>query len=298
MRAAALGCLVLAWVAACSHAEDLDRIRTEIESARAGASGTGTAGQAAGAGAGGDVSPGPACAPCPDLPEPPALADGAVEFSLCCTGNRDLVCGLRINDGARCFPRDAPGLEGVGCPDVTRLGRRLAGCCRPEGQCGVALGDFDLGCIARQDLPPLLGAPLEPVACEIPCGGDADCAPLGGGLICTEVEEAVRRCVRSCDRDGDCAQGEVCGLRNNLIDDRVDVYCQPPIGAQPVDQFCSAAAQCTHGVCARTSDNRQFCSRPCRTTTDCFESKPACIPSPIPNPSQSALQDIAICTQL
>lgn len=301
IAAALLLALAAGLLAACTH--DLDALQKNL-----GASGgTGGSGDQDGsvalrdtgvADAGGDAGELDTCAPC-DPPEP--LGSGSITPTSCCTGRNGSECGLRFPSGVRCHAREAPGMAGAGCPDITRDGTTFPGCCRVEGQCGITIGGF--GCVARTDVPALLGGPLSPRACVVPCAGDATCQAFSGDFVCVEDashEASARGCARSCQRDKDCApvEGTVCAIQNNLTDNRVDAFCRKPFGPGEQDDTCQQADDCAHGTCVsdnRATPPRLFCTQLCAVDLDCPGSDDTCIDSSIPVPDGTDTQPFSIC---
>ena len=111
----------------------------------------------------------------------------------------------------------------------------------------------------------------------------------------------MRFCSEICLHDDDCVEeGEVCALSNNLLLDRVDTYCQPPVGPALPGEECMVADDCAHGVCARLVgtgiEDPGFCSQICTGAPDCPVDKPACGKSEIFTPSMEDTQIIEICT--
>jgi hypothetical protein len=291
--------LGLACLVACSH--DLDA----LQSGGAGADGGGGADASVALRDGGNDAATPegdagetlACAPCED-PEP--LAGGAITPEACCTGQNRRECGARVGQG-QCVARDIPGVESRDCPELTRAGVTFSGCCRADAQCGVNVGAF--GCIARGDLPALLGGPLASRPCSVPCDGDAACQDLSGDLVCVEDDShtaASRTCARGCTRDKECESlpGTVCAIQNNLTDNRVDSFCRAPFGPGELNDACSVADDCARGTCvadSRVSPPRRFCTQLCAIDLDCTGADDSCIETTIALPDMSGTQSFEIC---
>lgn len=286
--------LLLLLPTACSH--DLDALQ---------ASGTGTAGSSVELRDGGtdsqtmdsDAGGLAACAPCV-APEP--LASGTIVPASCCTGQNRRECGARIGQG-QCVTLDSPGVETTSCPELTRAGTTFSGCCRADAQCGVMVGPF--GCVARPDVPLLLGGPLTARACSVGCTGDADCRALADDLICIEDEThtaGARSCARGCTRDKDCdgLTGTVCAIQNNITDNRLDLFCGEPFGPGELNDDCTRAEDCARGTCVadnRFSPPRRFCTQLCSVDLDCPGTNDDCIGTTIPLPDMTDTQSLEIC---
>jgi hypothetical protein len=93
------------------------------------------------------------------------------EGERCCTESGGCGVGQPYLFGAACFDRDQPGQQSDTCPDETIVAAfdsgdgvavvtDLAGCCRVDGQCGLALGatgetvrlPIGAGCVERSEL--------------------------------------------------------------------------------------------------------------------------------------------------
>ncbi len=270
-----------------------------------GASGTSAAG-AGGAGSGGQSSTdgGPAgtggaldsCQPCVAA----ALdAGSAVPLEPCCTGTRKAVCGVSFDRGLRCYERNVPGSTDTTCPEVTRGGTVLAGCCRVDSQCGVDI--VGLGCVARADVPAALGGPLTPRSCLPVCKDDAYCQKFSDAYLCAQnPADGARFCALSCQHDPNCAgtAGNVCVLQNNTLANRVDAICRKPIGTGAQNDPCASPNDCIHGACAtdkKAVPPRNFCTQLCGSDADCVGTFNACLQSSIPVPDKTTSQLVRIC---
>jgi hypothetical protein len=171
----------------------------------------------------------------------------------------------------------------------------LAGCCRPDGQCGLASDTLGLGCVARGDIPAALGGPLETMACAFGCDEDAECTGGGDNTVCAPPPSGEGRiCVRRCERDQDCPGALVCGLQNDFRDNEVVAYCQRAIGGGVPFDFCSDAGDCAHGACVQFEGaSEPVCTQLCRNAGDCSSND--CIDSRIFRPDQMGMQQFRIC---
>lgn len=299
---------VLASGVGCTH--DLDALRSGSEGgggaggeggsgatggggggtdAGAGGTGAGTGGADAGGGSGGtSAALSNACEPCTMLP----MFAQDLGLSRCCRGAGNEECGVSLDDGALCI---APMLEGRNdamCPDaVGPMDTMLPGCCRPDGYCGLSLAAIDLGCIRRDQFPDSNLGGGEPIMCRFPCSGDSQCREVPDH-ICVEdqadPDPAPRFCAHDCDHDGDCEDGLVCAITNNEAADRVDSYCQAPIGALGPGSVCDSPTDCRHGLCASLggSAGANTCAELCGGPADCPADRPVCFPGKILIPSK------------
>jgi hypothetical protein len=288
-RLRALWLCVLAG-SACSH--DLAKLRGR--QAAAGSDAPDAAVLIAGAGGAADNLA--SCQPC----EPANGLSELVTPEACCTGAKDAQCGVSLSAAGRCFARNSPGLSDTTCPDLMRAGARFAGCCRFDEQCGVSVDALGLGCLARDEVPVLLGGPLAARACVPTCDGDRACATLLDVSVC--VEDATHRpearyCGYSCKSDKDCAAlpGTVCGIQQNKTDQRIDAVCRKAFGPGLLGDACVTTTDCAHGVCLDAPGAR-YCSQLCRTDLDCEGIGTQCKISTIQLPAPGAgTQPFNIC---
>ncbi|MDX2056052.1 MAG: hypothetical protein SFV15_26860 [Polyangiaceae bacterium] len=95
------------------------------------------------------------CAPYPE-------EDTEVGAKHCCTAQ--VTCGSQASFifGAACVERGGdPGVASPACPGETPDFLDLAGCCRPDGKCGLSIdrvNNWDVGCIERTEMAALLNA--------------------------------------------------------------------------------------------------------------------------------------------
>jgi hypothetical protein len=85
----------------------------------------------------------------------------------CCPGDTPNACGGTFPGGG-CLT-STPGVADANCPMLTLMGFPLAGCCRPNGMCGVDLSGISLGCNDPTALGGMAGGA---------CGGDAAPPPV------------------------------------------------------------------------------------------------------------------------
>jgi hypothetical protein len=318
-------CVVaLALALGCTH--DLDALQAGGSGGRPGTGGTGGSGGGSGSGSsgtgdsgsggtssgtggsGGDAGPIPeACEPCDPLP----MLAKSLGLNRCCRGPGGTECGVSFEVGELCLAPMTPGQEDDQCTDVDGpMSVSLPGCCRPDGACGVSAMALDLGCIGREDLPASFDASRS-IPCRYECKADSDCDDLPD-LLCVEHEAdpdpADRFCAKSCGSDSDCDGDLVCAIANNDAEDRVDAYCQKPIGSLGPGGVCDSPSDCQTGLCARVGADGNTCAQLCNVPADCPESRPMCIPARILIPSKkttpadqiaslpnSAFQQFGIC---
>jgi hypothetical protein len=91
----------------------------------------------------------------------------------CCPMDTPNACGGSfVLAGGSCLTT-TPGVADSTCPSLTLMGFPLAGCCRPNGMCGVDFSGIMLGCNDTAGLPG--GMPGGP------CGGDGGQPPADTG---------------------------------------------------------------------------------------------------------------------
>jgi Mn2+/Fe2+ NRAMP family transporter len=106
----------------------------------------------------------------------------------CCPDGTENRCGLDVTAAGQfimglkgCMELDQPGDLDASCPDFMAMGVTAAGCCRPEGMCGV-VADFSgfgvpsFGCVD----PAKIGQMIPPKACGGGMGGMGGAAGAGG----------------------------------------------------------------------------------------------------------------------
>lgn len=328
LRVLALIAVSLAAVAGCTH--DLDALRTGSGSGSGGAGGTdssgtggtdagGTGGAGSGSGGadggsggvGGTAPSIDACEPCASLPN----IGEQLGITRCCRGVGNQECGVSLDDGVACIAPMIEGIADTSCPDAQGpMDTMLPGCCRPDGYCGLALDQSDLGCIRRDAFADTALGGGEPIMCRYACNGDSDCREIAG-YVCVEdqadPDPAPQFCAHVCDHDGDCEAGLVCAITNNDEADRVDSYCQPPLGSLGPGSVCDSPTDCKHGLCASVGSTagRNTCAELCGGPEDCPSDRPECFPARILIPSRkdtppdeqsslpdSAFQQFGICT--
>ena len=118
----------------------------------------GTAGRATTAGCRRDGADRNMCEPCDPL------SAGAMQVGLrsCCRGITNDECGLTFARGAALPQPHGSGQARPGRGPAMVGGMQLAGCCRPDGRCGVVAAQLGLGCVARDELPRALGGSVDP----------------------------------------------------------------------------------------------------------------------------------------
>lgn len=288
---AMLVALVALVAAGCNHDDEIKDLMnagdgmTRTPSGSGGDEGTGgdssTGGNSSGTG-GDDGVAADVCFPCDD---PPA---GEVEFETCCTGTANRFCGLREVGVDDCIRLDVATIESANCPTHEVCNgdacEEAAGCCRPDGHCGVVISGI-AGCIAGTEVPEGLGGPFVLRSCVFECEGDEDCGGSGNGFLCSEEAASSRVCARECFSDLHCVSQEVCALRSNKIEDRVESLCQEPIGTGGVGEPCNDSKDCASGTCSGPSGEARHCSRLCQTDDECGGALPRCGDATIAVPS-------------
>jgi hypothetical protein len=89
-------------------------------------------------------------------------------ISACCT--EEMACGANTGE---CLPTGQEGTNTTDCPSATSLQMfPLAGCCKPDGRCGLDYSGVEIGCVAREEVTQamVMGWPLN----AMPCGDDND----------------------------------------------------------------------------------------------------------------------------
>jgi hypothetical protein len=129
--------------------------------------------------------------------------------------------------------------------------------------------------------------------CRYECNGDLACRAVSNH-ICVEKEgepdPATRFCARSCAHDGDCESGLVCAITNNDHADRVDAYCQGPLGPLAPGSACDSPNDCMHGLCAGLPGaDGNTCAELCSAASDCPSDRPVCFIGQILKPSKRDL---------
>lgn len=296
-------CAFALWVAlGCSH--DLNALRSGGQSPDLRDSGTLTklivdAGTADGGAGDGGSLPGTspvACEPCD------AVTDAGLALGLrsCCRGATNDECGLTFGEGGLCLSRMVPGTPSTECPAMRQGSLMLDGCCRPDARCGISGAMFDLGCTARDEILPALGAAkTDAIPCAYECKTDADCGLSATGYVCTEdpsdAKHVRRICAKTCQRDPGCLKGQICGLGNDLAMDRVLAFCQAAIGTIMPGDYCSAAQDCIHGVCLNFQGMNPSCSQLCLNKADCPTSQKNCDAVSIQTVSKSKTLSFQVC---
>jgi hypothetical protein len=308
-----LGAFAMVWIAfgvsACKH--DLDKLtskRGQVVDAgtggRGGSGGKGGTSGKAGSNAGGSSGSagseppdaGLPCEPCEELSEGAKMLD----LRSCCRGALNDQCGLTVGEGTVCLPRMVPSQDNAACTDLRILGQNLAGCCRPDGRCGVVAHGTGLGCVAREELAPLAsGTPPNSIPCEYSCEADDDCPASFDGLICAETADHARRaCAEVCERDSDCGRGSgrLCGLSVDQAKSRVLAICRAPIGDLAPGETCARAEDCLHGVCNAPEDGSPpFCTELCRLDSDCRVGYRDCTPATMQGRDAGPGENFQVC---
>jgi hypothetical protein len=121
--------------------------------------GAGKAGSAGSAGGGGDA---PTTITCGTRTCGP-ITGAAGQLTACCPMGEPNACGGVVTQAANACITATPGTTDATCPSITAQ-IPLAGCCRPNGMCGVSASLLGLGCAD----PTALGG-----RGDLPCGRDA-----------------------------------------------------------------------------------------------------------------------------
>jgi hypothetical protein len=175
----------------------------------------------------------------------------------------------------------------------------LAGCCRPDGRCGVVANGLGLGCVAREELAPVSGGtPPNAIACEYTCEVDDDCRSVFRGRFCAEnLDHTKRICTEGCQRDADCPKGQglLCGFAIDKGMSRVLAICRTPVGDLAPGDECSRAEDCLHGICNRRAVGAPYCSQFCRLEADCKVGFRDCVPSVMEGADGGAGENFKVC---
>ncbi len=125
------------------------------------------------------------------------------------------------------------------------------------------------------------------VLCNLGPAGDSTCAALIPGGVCGGGTSSLMvaagdagparssvlsfgACRRGCQREADCATGDVCSPATNDGLDRLDFVCRTPTaGLLPGGAACTSNAQCASSVCINLGGATNVCFRPCMTAADC-----------------------------
>jgi hypothetical protein len=96
---------------------------------------------------------------------------GGTMLGPCCDTDSGDICGAGAENPMtgelECEGLDQPGELSPDCPDAMSVfGTTLAGCCKPDGMCGV-MSNVGYGCVERSDQNPtsVMNGPLESIAC-------------------------------------------------------------------------------------------------------------------------------------
>lgn len=131
--------------------------------------------------------------------------------------------------------------------------------------------------------------------CNPGAAGDSACAALIPGGVCGGGTSSVAvmasdagaartsvlsfgACRKGCQRESDCAAGDVCSPATNEGVDRLDFVCRAPTaGLLPGGAACTTNAQCASSVCINLGGATSVCFRPCVASTDCPAAAPVCV---------------------
>ena len=82
----------------------------------------------------------------------------------CCDMDSDGACGAVVSMMGDCEAVDQEGTDNAACPsEMSAASTMIAGCCKPDGKCGVRSGVLR-GCIERTDYPPAFLLSMMPLA--------------------------------------------------------------------------------------------------------------------------------------
>lgn len=180
------------------------------------------------------------CGPCPAIN--PSLG------TACCVDSN--TCGVQGTGTGICIDAFDPGPLDANCPAETLVGANAAGCCRTDGRCGVQGNILNLGCVAREDIPPAFGGPYPFQSCggsidRIECLSNNECAPFG----------------------------QVCG---DLDYNTGAFHCVPLMGGGETGDQCfdpMASGECASGLCF---PNTLECTTACSSVFDCDSALQVC----------------------
>lgn len=177
-------------------------------------------------------------------------------------------------------------------------GSPTASFCSEPFPSGGSLGE---PCTGAFSLNPTCSNGLCPTTtrtCSAVCASDEDCRSQAADHLCAEFRvngTPTGLCVRDCSGDPACGAGQLCVLRSNEAEDRLDTYCRvaPSSGDAP-GAACSSGSTCDHGLCAFLGPDR-FCTAPCETPADCPPAVPECVDFTFTTPESGAEVQVGLC---
>jgi hypothetical protein len=211
--------------------------------------------------------------------------------SICVTG----TCVAITRDPGECSrPADCPsGQSCVGPQTCTDHG--CYRCAAPTGT-----GVFGATCTYGTDCRSGVCARGRcTVACAVGTTGDADCAAVDPGYLCSQLNYrstladggyspvmALGLCTQRCARNADCDGGRVCMPLLNYLTDRMDFICGTTTatgtaGTPCVDGRTCQASICVPGAIPPAPDASTMpgaaCTAPCVMNADCPSAAPDCV---------------------
>jgi hypothetical protein len=238
---------------------------------------------------------------------------------------QDVIVGGRQFQARTCAPASLPQLvcdvdadctaRGQTCSDIVTLNNRLTPVCGHPPSGAGALNATCNGSAVENPRQCASGFcdDAQDGRCVSLCETDADC---GGGLICTaswlgnlEGRWCAEPCtdMAGCGFDAADVDSRVCKRRCDLVDQRFELACTPPVGTKNLNEAltvstraCTLNSQCLTGeVCSNnfcaegatfcrsgfsvTTGGISYCSQPCEQDNDCgtgmtctFDSRSTC----------------------
>lgn len=185
---------------------------------------------------------------------PVLMSNPVVTLQTCCIDPS--TCGAHQAGVGGCYDVFDPGPIDPSCPSesifVPSLGVMFPanGCCRTDGRCGFDGSIAGVRCVAREEMPPGLGGPRNPISCG-----------------------AIDK--RRCFANNECPSGQLCGELDYATG---EFYCAPSMGGGETGEQCfepMTSGECDSGLCF---PNTMECSAACNGAFDCnnINGEPAC----------------------
>jgi hypothetical protein len=110
--------------------------------------------------------------------------------------------------------------------------------------------------------------------CTLACNSDDDCDDAFG-FLCTGTpfsNIAGRVCQDACTKEADCADaGRSCQLRNNVVEDLVDLVCAEDRGTKAAGEGAVDAGECQTAFVLILEGGDRICTQMCQVSTDCAD---------------------------
>jgi len=217
------------------------------------------------------------CGPCPDLTGGLGLPGVGLNLETCCVNA--FTCGAREVGTTFCVDAFSVGTPDPACPSGTLSGSfplAVGGCCRDDGRCGLDGTLFGLACVPRENTPPALGGPLNPIACggvgpEPLCLSNNDCAP-NESCAGLELNTGIAHCIQA-DPGGNplgeqCSPSDPVACESQLC---VDGLGECSVVCEAVDDCPNAFGEplCFYGQTEQGAAVN-LCATRCWNNGDCF----------------------------